>query len=65
MQQQAEILYVADLASMLGRSEVAVRQALNRGVDWIPQPFYMGRRLAWRREDVREWFAQRAQEVRR
>lgn len=63
--QQTEVIYTAELAVMLGRSEVAIRQALNRGVDWLPAPFYLGRRLAWRRADVQQWIARRAQETQR
>lgn len=60
-----EVIYVAELAALMGKSEVAVRQALNRGVDWLPAPFYLGRRLAWRRTDVQHWLAERAQETQR
>lgn len=63
--EKSEVMYVADLAALLGRSEVAIRQAINRGADWIPSPFYLGRRLAWRRDDVKRWLDARAVEVRR
>lgn len=54
------VLYVADLAKMLGRTETAVRAAAGRGAKWLPPPFPMGRRLAWRREDVEAHIAAQA-----
>lgn len=64
-QQQSEVMYCAELAALMGRSEVAIRQAINRGVDWLPAPFYLGRRMAWRRVDVQRWLSERAQQVQR
>lgn len=49
---EPDVLYVADLAKKLGRTEAAIRAAINRSAEWLPKPFPMGRRLAWRREDV-------------
>lgn len=63
--QQPEVIYVAEMAALMGRSEVAIRQALNRGVSWLPPPFYLGRRVAWRRSDVQQWLEQRSKETRR
>lgn len=57
---QPQILYVAQLAAALGRTESAIRAAVNRGSTWLPPPFPMGRRLAWRREDVDSFMAQQA-----
>jgi predicted DNA-binding transcriptional regulator AlpA len=48
----SEILYVKDMARKLGKTEASIRAAINRGADWIPAPFPMGRRLAWRLVDV-------------
>lgn len=55
-----DVLYVADLAKKLGRTEAAIRAAVNRGADWLPPSFTMGRRLAWRTADVDKFLAQRA-----
>lgn len=55
-----DVLYVSDLARKLGRTEAAIRVALNRGADWLPPAFKMGRRLAWRTADVDKFLAQRA-----
>lgn len=62
-QQQTDVLYVADLAKKLGRTEAAIRAAVNRGADWLPPSFPMGRRLAWRREDVDRFLAEQAKKV--
>lgn len=57
---EAAVLYVPELARMIGRTESAVRAGVQRGADWVPPAFNMGRRLAWRREDVEAWLANRA-----
>jgi predicted DNA-binding transcriptional regulator AlpA len=62
---QQSILYVPDLARMLGRTESAIRMAVNRGAPWLPPSFPMGRRLAWRREDVDKFMADQAKNTRR
>ncbi|MBK8265572.1 MAG: tyrosine-type recombinase/integrase [Nannocystis sp.] len=50
------ILYVHDLAELLGRSEKAVRHAMHRGL--LPEPMKLAGRLAWRRADVLSWVAE-------
>lgn len=62
---QPEILYVTDLARLMGRTEAAVRTAVNRRAAWVPPPFNVGRRIAWRRVDVDAWFARQAKESKR
>ena len=54
MSPEPEVIYVPELARMLGRTEAAIRSAWNRGAAWLPRPIGMGRRLAWRRADVLE-----------
>ncbi len=56
----SEVIYVSQLATLLGRTEAAIRSAINRGADWLPKPFPMGRRLAWRRVDVDRFLAEQA-----
>lgn len=63
MQQQPQVLYVPDLARRLGRTEASIRSAVNRDADWLPPPFPMGRRLAWRVSDVDEFIAKQAKGV--
>jgi hypothetical protein len=55
MDDDCEVVFVAGLGKMLGRTEAAVRQGLSRGVDWLPKGFKMGSRHCWLREDVREF----------
>ncbi|MBK8261254.1 MAG: hypothetical protein IPK80_07910 [Nannocystis sp.] len=50
------ILYVPDLAELLGRSEKAVRHAMRRGL--LPEPLKLAGRLAWRRADVLSWVSE-------
>ena len=55
----SDVLYVPDLARKLGLTEAAVRGHVYRRTGAIPQPFPMGRRLAWRRATVEAWLAHR------
>jgi predicted DNA-binding transcriptional regulator AlpA len=55
MDDECEVVFMADLAKMLGRTESAVRQGLSRGVDWLPKSFRMGSRHCWLKEDIREF----------
>lgn len=55
MDDECEVMFIPDLAKMLGRTESAVRQGLGRGVDWLPKSFRMGIRHCWLKEDVQEF----------
>lgn len=57
--QFAEIMYVSDVADMLGRNETAFRAALRRCSESVPyrEAFFMGRRLAWMRSDIDAWLS--------
>jgi len=57
---EAAVLYVPDLARMIGKTDSAVRAGIQRGADWLPPAFLMGRRHAWRRADVERWLDARA-----
>jgi hypothetical protein len=35
MNEDCEVVFVGDLAKMLGRTEAAIRQRMTRGVDWL------------------------------
>jgi hypothetical protein len=37
-----ELVFVAGLPKMLGRTEAAISQGNVRGVDWLPKSFRMG-----------------------
>lgn len=65
MNKQPDVLYVPDLAQKLGRTESAIRTAVNRGATWLPPSFPMGRRLAWRRVDVESFLSSQAKNTRR
>lgn len=58
---ESAVLYVPDLARMLGRTEAAIRASVNRESDDIPPRLQIGRRLCWRRETVQQWLKDREQ----
>lgn len=61
MSTQSEILYVADMARVMGRTESAIRMGVARGVEWLPKPMQgMGRRLSWLRDDVEQFIKSRS-----
>lgn len=56
------VIYVNDLAAMLGTSEAAVRSSIQRK-GWpgsIPPPFRIGRKWAWQISAVTEWLNSKA-----
>lgn len=55
MDDGCEVVFVAGLGKMLGRTEASVREGIRRGVDWLPKSFKMGTRHCWLKEDVREF----------
>jgi len=55
MDDDCEVVFVAGLGKMLGRTEASVREGIRRGVDWLPKSFRMGTRHCWLKEDVREF----------
>lgn len=61
MSTEAQVLYVAELAKLLGRTEASIRSAVARGADWLPPRITMGERLAWRRETVEAFLKGREQ----
>ena len=55
MSDSPDVLYVADLAKKLGRTEGAIRAAIGRGSDSVPPPFKLGKVWAWMAVDVDRW----------
>ncbi|WP_223472907.1 MULTISPECIES: hypothetical protein [unclassified Pseudomonas] len=55
MNEECEVVYVAGLGKMLGRTEASVREGIRRGVDWLPKGFKMGARHCWLKDDVKEF----------
>lgn len=67
MSEQADVLYINELAVKLGRSPIAVRGGIHKmmregkEINWLPKPFMMGSKYAWLRSDVDEWLKQKAE----
>ncbi|MBW1250197.1 hypothetical protein I7860_26350 [Pseudomonas tolaasii] len=55
MSKESEVIYVADLARILGRTEASVREGIRRGVSWLPKGFKMGIRHCWLKADVMQY----------
>jgi predicted DNA-binding transcriptional regulator AlpA len=62
----SDVLYIPDMARKLGRTEAAIRAAVQRDQlrgsrkKALPPSFKLGSRHAWRRVDVEEWLARKA-----
>lgn len=55
---KSEVMYVKEIAAMFGRTESAVRSAVQRGgADWLP-PRLSTRRIAWRRQTVEKFLCE-------
>lgn len=50
-----EIIHIPEMAMLLGRSESAIRSALQAQAAWLPPSFKQGRRICWRLEMVRDF----------
>lgn len=50
-----EIIHIPELAKLFGRSECAIRSALQVQAAWLPPSFKQGNRICWRLEAVREF----------
>ncbi|WP_353853244.1 hypothetical protein [Pseudomonas sp. BCRC 81390] len=50
-----EIIHIPELATLLGRSESAIRSALQNHASWLPPSFKQGHRICWRLETVRDF----------
>ena len=53
----SEIIYIPELATMMGKSDVAVRAMIQRESKDVPPSFKVGRKHAWYLEDARKFFA--------
>lgn len=60
----AEVVYVSELAKMLGMTEAAVRGAYYRRSGAIPKGFKLGAKLAWRRTSVLQFLEDRERRAR-
>jgi predicted DNA-binding transcriptional regulator AlpA len=59
-----EVLFIADLARMLGMTEAAVRGHYYRRSGAIPKGFKLGAKLAWRRTSVLQFLEDREHRAR-
>lgn len=55
MSDESEVVYLAGLAKMLGKTEASVREGIRRGVEWLPKGTKIAGKHAWFREDVRQF----------
>lgn len=55
MSEETEVVKVAGIAQMLGRTEASIREGIRRGVNWLPASFKMGRDHCWLKDDVRKF----------
>ena len=51
------VLYIADLAVALGMTEAAIRGHIQRRSNALPPWVKLGKRVAWRAQDVETWLA--------
>lgn len=51
----SEVIYIADLARMYGKTEASIREGIRRGVEWLPKGSKIAGKHAWLREDVRKF----------
>lgn len=49
---QTEVVYIASLARILGKTESSIREGLRRQVPWLPPSFKLAGQHAWLKEDV-------------
>lgn len=59
MTDDQQVLYVRDLARLLGMSEAAIRGHYYRRSGALPPTLKLGARLAWRRATVLSWLAEK------
>lgn len=50
-----EILYIPEMARLLGKTETAIRQHAYRRTGAVPPAFRLGGQYAWHRADVQAW----------
>lgn len=55
---QADVLYIADAAPRLGKTETALRAMCQRGSKNMPKPIKIGGKWAWRRAEFNRWVKQ-------
>lgn len=56
-----EVLYIEDLAKLMGKSVSAIKNGLWDNVPWLPPHFKIGRRICWRPGTVQKFLEQQEQ----
>ena len=51
--QEMKVLYIPDVAKIIGKSELATHKLVERGA--LPRGGKIGGRLAWERSQIEEW----------
>lgn len=51
----SEVVYIAGLAKIFGKTESSVREGLRRGVPWLPRSFKIAGQHAWLKADVQSF----------
>ncbi len=52
---ERQLYYIADIATILGVTEAAIRSHIQRRSACIPRWVKIGKRIAWRKNDVDTW----------
>lgn len=47
-----QIVYIAGLARIFGKTECSIREGVKSGVDWLPESRKIAGKHAWRMSDV-------------
>ena len=58
----SDVIYMSELAKMLGKTEGAIRSAVQQRRESVPPSFKLGGKHAWRRIDVESWIEARKNE---
>ena len=58
---EQEILFIKDVAKLLGRSEAAIKFALHDKSPWLPPSFKQGRHRCWLLSTIRQHLKQQEQ----
>jgi hypothetical protein len=46
------IVTIADLSTLIDKSPRSIEHAIQRGSDWLPPGFRMGKRWCWLKKDI-------------
>lgn len=49
---KSEVVYIAGIAKIFGKTEASIREGLRRRVTWLPVGFKIAGQHAWMKDDV-------------